>query len=115
MIPKQTIEKAIEGGWKYLNSYEFGDRRDFPLYAVDETKSPQVYMVDWHMVVLDPTFWQALGKSLGWRKAGIRSPSQGRMKDGKWFDDEWFINAHRLYDLILTGGDTEKFWNELLN
>lgn len=44
--------------------------------------------------VLDPLFWQALGKALGWKGA-------------------WKHYAHQYFDLLLTGGDTEKFWKEL--
>jgi hypothetical protein len=28
---------------------------------------------------------------------------------------DWLYQAHQYFDLLLTGGDTEKFWKELLN
>lgn len=69
---------------------------------------------------LDPAFWQALGKALGWRHMidfeFQHDPSMGlpRYDHRAGQYPEWMYNAHRFYDLILTGGDTEKFWNDLL-
>lgn len=58
-------------------------------------------------IASDPLFWQALGKALAW--------------DGKrWIcmqshKTEWQCEAHRYFDLLLTGGDVEAFWKGLLN
>ena len=100
MIPKQAIEKAITGGWQPLS--EWGSS------WVD---IPQ------ERIALDPTFWQALGKALGW--------DEDNTTDMIWTcalcnqecggHSKWLHYSHRFYDLILTSGDTEKFWEELLN
>ena len=58
-------------------------------------------------IALDPSFWQSLGKTLGWEKCA--EGCEGDCKVGVWKK-----KARRFYDLILTGGDTEKFWDELL-
>ncbi len=90
MIPKQAIEKAIEGGWKkkgYIDHY------------TDE------------IVALDPAFWQALGKALGWKTNKLKSME--KQQPGDVFQ-HWYQRAMRFYDLILTGGDTEAYWEELL-
>lgn len=51
MIPKTAIEKAIEGKWKPPSSVSAeGLLRDF----------------EWQIFALDPLFFQALGKALGW-------------------------------------------------
>jgi len=65
-----------------------------------------------------PVFWQALGKALGWGVMGasrLIEPIQvvnGRAEVGS--QPEWQYRAHEYLDLVLTGGDTEKFWKELL-
>lgn len=90
MIPKAAIEKAIEGGW---NSPKSGSLAD----------------MIWETTALDPTFWQALGKSLGW--------PTGKEPDVSLFEWEtkgWSGRAHQFFDLILTGQDTAAFWDELL-
>jgi hypothetical protein len=95
MIPKQAIEKAIEGGWN------------------DKIGGHYEEIGFWQTIALDPTFWQALGKALGWNGLILELiPDADR---GKIIDpNEWHGHALDFYDLILTGGDTEAFWNELL-
>lgn len=92
MIPKQAIEKAIEGGWQH-------EIKDFAEYAL-ATFNPSG--IRWQVIALDKTFWQALGKALGW------VPDYA-------LEAGWGHYAHMFYRLIHTGGDTEKFWADLLN
>lgn len=84
MIPKEAIKKAIEGGWKYKSGS------------------------GWTVIALDPSFWQCLGKALGW--ADNKLPVLAHEPLG--YTRQKY--AHRFYDLILTGGDTDAFWKELL-
>lgn len=142
MIPKQAIEKAIEGGWRPFSAFfvdEDGQRDpkldevavedgeanwDFPAemlvcrFDVDEAGWDNAELgkplssVGW-----DPSFWQCLGKALGWGKHhedGCWSFLQGGKCDCGPKDNEWEHQAHRFYDLILTGGDTDAFWDTLL-
>jgi hypothetical protein len=64
-------------------------------------------------IILDPLFWQALGKALGWgENAGIKSSDI----ENTWLPlSGWKYHAHQYFDLVLTGGDVEKFWKELLS
>lgn len=64
-------------------------------------------------LVLNPLFWQALGKALGMEKVlqmarpgGGYNPARNRA----W----WKYTALEYFNLVLTGGNTEKFWKELL-
>lgn len=102
---------------------------------------------DWHMsdfqnrLVLDPLFWQALGKALGWDDTELVWVCNEGC-DQRWLlpderhiditctkghqlyerpvpyyhasDTEWYKHAHQYFDLALTGGDTEKFWKDIL-
>jgi hypothetical protein len=92
MILKQAIEKAKSGGWIEPTPYEFDG----------------IKMVNYSEVALDPTFWQALSKALEWPKIS----AYPRESDNE--HETWRMTAHTFYDLILTGGDTEKFWEELI-
>jgi hypothetical protein len=103
MIPKTVIEKAIEGGWQP----NFSAERYWPPSAIEAILVKPKFK--WRLIALDPTFWQALGKALG-----------GKNWTQKEYIDEreveaWFANAINFYWLILTNGDTDKFWNELLS
>lgn len=112
MIPKLAIEKAISGGWKprgrddvYLASFvqfgwSFNHKDTVPLHAF--------WTLDYE-IALDPTFWQALAKSLGWGETEIFRWDGERM-----LTMYWAHQAHLFYDLILRGYSTEAFWQELL-
>lgn len=113
MIPAHIIEKAVEGGWSGVSLEEKGK------WVGGRVEGIEHY---WHSIALDPSFWQSLGKVLGWTKnictdcltpyvdktsctCGMSYPP---------LDDTWHLHAMRFYDLILTGGDTDAFWEELL-
>lgn len=73
-------------------------------------------------VVLDPLFWQALGKALGWIETGkhFRRYEHDDYEECSQCieygeSSQWIHYAHQYFDLALTGGDTEKFWKELIN
>lgn len=109
MIPQRIIEKAIAGGWK--GALSNGD---------------DTYSFNPFEVALDPTFWQALGKVLGWgegeyqirfyhNKVRIHKPEDEEVEFGFAKNvDAAQVHAHRFYDLILQGKPTDSFWNEIL-
>jgi hypothetical protein len=55
------------------------------------------------MISQDPLFWQALGKAQGWSnyEPGLSYSS-------------WHEFALKYFDLVLTGGDTEQLWKQLI-
>jgi hypothetical protein len=107
MIDKRAIEKAIEGGWA---TYK-GEPIEF--YFYDECRPK------WQEIALDPLFWQALGKALEWSDYTqvLHYYDQDRWnRDCTHSKNEvtWQHNARCFYNLILTGGDTDAFWKDLL-
>lgn len=123
-IPQQAIEKAIEGGWftklsKHnwkVEGYSLQIEEELGFFPFVHNKFRHLLRIE--SIALDPTFWQALGKALGWKRNAFV----------QWYDDfankkereairgveSWLFQARRFNDLILTGGDTEAYWNELL-
>lgn len=89
---KNAIEKAIEGG--YDNTFEI--KRPGPIANDFIYKSNEI-------ILLDPLFWQALGKSLGWKEAGW---TKGQ--------DEWIWYWHDFIDHLAEGGTAEDFFTHLL-
>lgn len=59
-------------------------------------------------ITLDPLFWQALGKALGWK--GNQSSSFSKIQ----IRERWLKIALLYTETVLTGGDTEELWKELL-
>jgi len=97
MIPREAIERAIEGGWKWTQ----GGNTDLTSWVFDKYEGAQ-----WQEIALDATFWQALGKALEW---GVDKRDEGGV-----YKPSYRAYAEVFYDLILTKGDTEAFWRDLL-
>jgi hypothetical protein len=100
MIPKTAYETAKKGG------YELKEEPCRHKLMHDENGCPfGFHYPEWQVTALDPAFFQALGKALGWNKIGHEVPN---------LVGDWQWHAKHFYDLILTGGNTVKFWSELL-
>jgi len=67
-------------------------------------------------IALDPLFWQALGKALGWELKKCQYCKNGCewCTVNGYVKPEWLKHAHQYFDLHLTSGDTEAFWRKLL-
>src|SRR3990167_9141087 len=108
---QKVIEKAIEGGYLF-----HGDKLTF-----DDS------MGDWFVsdgdggyivpstseFFIDPLFWQALGKSLGWKKVEKHIDS-GSPKYNIYFVDGWVERWHNFIDHLASGKSAEDFFGELL-
>lgn len=110
-IPKKLIEKAIEGGWSPLYDGKPTIKWEWEMdciwtYNPNEEVSFGEYQLH-EINALKPLFWQALGKALGW-------PEDYNGDIIKLVNTHWEFVAHRFYDLILTGGDTDQFFKYLL-
>lgn len=125
MIPKQVIEKAIEGGWSILGltgqmtfswSWRINPFHPEQEIMVVQDDIGEPHDLDYYQTVLDPTFWQALGKALGWKEVETewRHANSNTSEVYSFSNERWANEAHSFYDLILTRGDTETYWNELL-
>lgn len=112
-ISKEIIELAVAGRW-YSN---FLDPEKLPPcswsfdgeYFVITGENSLLIRKCLAEIALDSTFWQALGKALGWTKWGEFDEEYKKSSD-----PQWQYNAHRFYDLILTNSDTTAFWQEIL-
>lgn len=103
MIPRIAIEKAIEGEYGgYSGNVAKGQ---IPMKAAVEDIERRSTS---EKVALDPLFWQALGKALGWGYKDMVDPTE------HYSQEEWQDKAHDFYDLILDGYDPELFWQEVL-
>jgi hypothetical protein len=96
MIPKQAIERAIEGGWGAIG-WRLWQHEQFEVIA------------------LDPTFWQSLGKALEWSEEHFTSCAIWKTGECDCSaKDEWKEKAKEFYDLILERKGTTAFWEEIL-
>lgn len=97
MTIQETIEKAIEGGYKTLyetNIVQINARR-FGLKTAHDMR------MFYHLS--QPLFWQSLGKAMGWHK-GI-SPENEHLY--------WRAHWHSFIDHLADGGTPESFFESL--
>lgn len=107
---EKAIKLAIEGGWRPA-----------------EMKATQIFDVEgnWagsHLVkntsesemLLDPLFWQALGKSLGWVDSLEVIENQSTGEPEEIISESWKIQWHDFIDYLADGGSPDKFFEELL-
>lgn len=102
-IPKEIIEKAIEGGWLV----EGASKENVEFFK----KAGHDRM--WELVALDPTFWASLSKACGWEQEDQNTHRLIQLSGSTYFPvgmRQWYKKAHEFYDLILKGKPTEEYW-----
>ncbi len=107
MYIQQAIEKAIMGGYMEVDGMPaiMGN-------GVIAKFSGGVRDVN-NEIFLDPLFWQALGKSLGWEALGRTEMILDDFANVKTVD-WWRWKMHRFIDWISEGKDPGLFFNQLL-
>lgn len=117
-----AIKRAIEGGWNMQTAYITVERRQLE-NGIDELAQLSI-----HKVLLDPLFWQCLGKSLGWGSGGHNWDTAGTTCDycGAMDGDDdpqpatgaydkcWKYHWHRLIDALAAGKTADEYFNETL-
>lgn len=122
MTIQQAIEKAIEGGWDKWQYFGTDLSARMPDNATDQEIETWL-LSDKHMF-LDPTFWQSLGKAMGWYFSGL-APRHCRHYYGEELVDEncgnckatktpdWITQWHHFIDHLVEGGTPESFFKSL--
>lgn len=113
MIPKEIISRAIEGGWRTAPYYKG------KTLTKDDVESIAEFFTDqsgsgfktWQEIAFAPSFWQSLGKALGW---GLVLGWEEAYAPTENAAQEWYQNAFHFYEQVLTGGDLELYWKDLL-
>lgn len=118
MIPREAIERAIKGGWEpceftpitevKTNEGPTGNPNSEATFCWLRNVEGEGCGFPIAEIALDPSFWQSLGKSLGWTEK-----EEFFFKEDRWTKG-WHNEALKFYDLILTGRSTDEFWKEIL-
>lgn len=132
MTIEQAIEKAIEGGMKEGERWKLISANRYWVGWFDGNGDEVTISLNTYL--LDPLFWQALGKALGWGRicgachGGIQQIVwEHRATDGKTeryacghdttgcpdIQDEWRYHWHRFIDHLAEGGTIEDFFKDL--
>ncbi len=99
-----AIKKAIEGGWKPIKDWHFVDETMFDIPNIIWTRE---------IVLLDPLFWQALGKAEGWQERFVSPKVSEHYKNDSGYA-EWQYHWHRFIDHMVEGKSVDEFFEKLL-
>lgn len=83
---EKIINRAIDGEWKNLKKHNIDWDK---MYSDDKPSEEEM--------ILDPLFWQSLGKACGWREFGTT-------KIGQPLYDSWKYHALLLHEINLNEG-----------
>jgi len=107
LIPREALDKAVQGGWRTYKDFQFANAMHGPrqfVMLIGKGINGAVTKRVWEEgVALDAGFWQGLGAALGWSNRDVGGGYSG-----------WADNAHKFYDLMLTGQPTDQFWKKTL-
>lgn len=132
---EKAIKKAIEGGYS-----RSGVIKNFT--PQNREFAERSLLQDYKICLLDPLFWQALGKAEGWKDwffSYYRANTGREEFNGRWIavdsfgeipkelqtvkgmwrqhpqeSPDWKYHWHSFIDYLAEGKDAESFFNELL-
>jgi len=132
---QDAIKQAVEAGYESnpgtgaTSAIEFGDESAVIIYRDQDgsrlTSRKGVRIVE---VLLDPAFWQALGKARGWQYSicdhigclrtfpcgcGNHSCACGQFHADPESPATWKYYALRYFETRLSNGDMQAFWQNL--
>lgn len=101
---EQAIKEAVEKG---------GYKNPMPMEGMGREMTGLERQALQNYCLLDPLFWQALGKARGWEgMSGTTLSGRCRVFDEK-FLPEWAWNMHRFIDHLAAKKSAESFFQEL--
>ncbi len=114
---KNAIKKAIEGGYLEEEITSISEQNGKWYFTISIqtrllSRTPEE-------ILLDPKFWQALGKAEGW----ARYTEYGGRKERKIYEDEcvkngwiiWEMQMHYFIDHLIEEKPIDEFFEKLLN
>src|SRR5437016_3368086 len=117
MTIQEAIDKAVEGGYHICGSdgmetdYE-GATNDYSAWTRTDNESS--FIVPTEETFLDPQFWHALGRALGWSEACDLALSWRHGEEGQRYRGYYWMYQWHCFIQVLADGDTpEAFFAHL--
>jgi hypothetical protein len=118
MTIQDAIDKASEGGYHIkgadgVDTDYSGASREYSAWTRQDNKSS--FMVAVEETFLDPQFWQALGRALGWNHAmmTVHEVENGRPTVVTRAGQHWRYHWHRFVDCLAEGKTPEDYFAQL--
>ena len=120
MTIEQVIKKAIEGGYNFSGEWhlkgvsENGKLAWGTAFGGDDASAEDVQ--EWELptdtIFLDPSFWQSLGKALGWKNQDyptIRRCALSR-EGVEWLKNQWSLRNKTTGRIVGESRDKQNWW-----
>ena len=118
MTIQEAINKAVEGGYHMqgsdeMDTYYEGANNDFSAWT--RTDNASSFMVPTEETFLDPRFWQALGRTLGWTEACDLSLTcgHGAQEGQRYRGYYWMFQWFRFIQVLAEGNTPAAFFAPL--
>jgi hypothetical protein len=118
MTIAEALEKAAEGSYHIygsdgMDTYYEGANSDYSVWTRKDNESSFIVPVE--ETFLDPTFWQALGKALGWDQTVLTMHAvvNGRPTVVTKAGHYWRYYWHRFIDHLADGHSPAAFFASL--
>ena len=98
MTISETIQKAKEGGYNFS-----------PIAAMVELSGEGLIKIS----VLDPLFWQSLGKAMGWKDKHCLAHPKEKVGCCGFCFHQWKNYWHEFIDHLSSGKDISSFFENL--
>jgi len=118
MTIQEACAKAVAEGYHSISlhgveTYYSGANSEFSVWTRTDNHSSLV--VPMEATFLDPLFWQALGRALGWDHAmtTVHAVENGRPTIVTRAGHHWLSHWHRFIDDLAEGKTAESFFESL--
>jgi len=118
MTIEEALHKAVAEGYHSkslhgVDTYYSGANHECSVWTRPDNHSS--FVVPLEGTFLDPLFWQALGRALGWDQAigTVHAVENGRPTVITRAGHQWLAHWHRFIDDLAEGKTTESFFARL--
>jgi hypothetical protein len=118
MTITEALNTAVHGGYHLhgadgVTTTYNGATRDFSAWT--RTDNQSTFLVPVHETFLDPAFWQALGRALGWDAPCELAIMCGQEHDKCWRCQgaHWMYHWHCFIQHLAQGDPPEAFFTQL--
>jgi hypothetical protein len=118
MTIEEACDKAVAEGYHVhclasIATYYSGANHECSVWT--RTDNHSSFVVPMEGTFLDPLFWQALGRALGWEQAlrTVHAVDHGRPTVVTRTEHSWLAQWHRFIDALAEGHTAEAFFARL--
>ena len=104
MTIKQAIQKAIDNGWKYNYDKELS-------FEADGSEKWGAGLIQIDGLLLDPKFWEALGKAKEWKKDSTNF--SGFDCEVDYPQSGYIVKMHEMIEHLIDGKTIEEYFKTL--